>query len=440
MSIDSVSTGSAKDTRKTNGFLRRVVSTGVYSELVAVTIPPGEETREETHDNSDQVMFIVEGRGEAILNGQAEPTGEHDAVFIPAGTAHNIKNSGAADLKMFVTYSPPLEADAWAPARGQGTKNFYAIAQSVPLSSSDQSEARQPFPSGIKWATWKSTKLKNVLFATDFSVASEIALPYAVSIARRFHSNLLVAHIVNYDGFGLMAHDAIAQVLTGVKKIAAIKIAEAMRSDYPEGVPYQTIVEEGSIVDKLLDIVQQKNIDLVVLGTHGRRGLDLMLGSVAAKIFRLALCPVLTVGPNVPPNVSETGPVKHILYPMELSADVPDAAAHAVSIAKAYDAELTFLNVIEHSRNSPDEKGWITLGAENWFENRVAPHLGLGEKAHFVQKFGNPATTILKCAEETGTDLIVMNVRPADRTWSGHLPGIAYRVVTEAPCPVVTIR
>jgi len=65
MSIDSVSTGSAK-TGKTNGFLRRVVSTGVYSELVAVTIPPGEETREETHDNSDQVMFIVEGRGEAI--------------------------------------------------------------------------------------------------------------------------------------------------------------------------------------------------------------------------------------------------------------------------------------------------------------------------------------------------------------------------------------
>ena len=126
MSIDSVSTGSAK-TGKTNGFLRRVVSTGVYSELVAVTIPPGEETREETHDNSDQVMFIVEGRGEAILNGQAEPTGEHDAVFIPAGTAHNIKNSGAADLKMFVTYSPPLEADAWAPARGQGTKNFYAL-------------------------------------------------------------------------------------------------------------------------------------------------------------------------------------------------------------------------------------------------------------------------------------------------------------------------
>ena len=55
-----------------------------------------------------------------------------------------------------------------------------------------------------------------------------------------------------------MAHDAIAQVLTGVKEVAALKIAEAMRSDYPEGVPYQAIVEEGSIVDKLLDIVQQR--------------------------------------------------------------------------------------------------------------------------------------------------------------------------------------
>lgn len=95
----------------------RFASTTEYSALVAITIPPGKEAGEETHDNNDQALFIVEGRGEAILNGHAEPAGEHDAVFIPAGTAHNINNSGVENLKMFVVYSPPLDADAAAAAR-----------------------------------------------------------------------------------------------------------------------------------------------------------------------------------------------------------------------------------------------------------------------------------------------------------------------------------
>ena len=442
MSSDPVTADSAKETGKSNSSMRRVVSTGAYSELVALTIPPKEESGEETYDNTDQAVFIVEGRGEAVLNGRAEPAGEHDAVFIPAGTPHNIRNSGVADLKLFVIYSPPLDTDAGAPARGKGTRNFYAIAQSVPLSTSDQGERNlQPFPGSIKWSSWKSATLKSVLFATDFSARSESALTYAISIARRFRSSLLVTHVLNSDGYGLMAPEAVAQVLTGVKEVAARKIAELMRSKRSEDVQYQPIVEEGAIVDTLLDIVQQKSIDLMVLGTHGRRGLDqLMLGSVAEKVFRLAPCPVLTVGPNAPSVTSETASVKHILYPMELSTDVPDAAAHALTIAKAYDAELTFLNVIEHSSTSPEEKTWINVAAEHWFEDRVARDLGLGKKAHFVQKFGNPATAILKCAKESGADLIVMNVHGAHPTLAGHLPGVAYRVVTEAPCPVLTIR
>jgi hypothetical protein len=116
--------------------------------------------------------------GKPFSTDRAEPAGEYDAVFIPAGTAHNIKNSGVEDLKMFVVYSPPLDDDAGTPARSWGTKNFYAIAQSVPLTMSDQSEANiRPFPGGIKWSTWKSTKLENLLFATDFSATSETALP-----------------------------------------------------------------------------------------------------------------------------------------------------------------------------------------------------------------------------------------------------------------------
>ena len=94
-----------------NSILRKIVCTGVHSQLVAITIPPGAETEEEAQGTSDQVVFVVEGAGKAILNGQVEVAGEHDAIFIPAGTVHKFKNSGASDLKIFVTSSPPVTAD-----------------------------------------------------------------------------------------------------------------------------------------------------------------------------------------------------------------------------------------------------------------------------------------------------------------------------------------
>lgn len=442
MSDERVATVSAERTGKVISSLRRVVSTGEYSELVALTIPPGGEMPEETHDGSDQAVFIVEGRGEATLNGRAEPADEHDAVFIPAGTRHSIKNSGVRDLKMFLVYSPPLENDAGVGSRGPGTRNFYAIAQSTTLSDSDQSgNDLRPFPGSIKWSRWKSTTLRNVLYATDLTTLSDMVLPYAISIARHFRSTLLVAHVVNSDGYGLMAPDVKARVSTGVKEAAALQIAGLMRSTSLNGVQYEPVVGEGAIVDTLLDIARQRSVDLIVLGTRGRRGLDqLLLGSVAEKLFRLATCPVLTVGRSTPHFNADADSLDHILYPMELSADVPEAAAHALSIAKAYDANLTFLNVIERPVTSEDERAWINVAAQHWFHDKVAPDLGLGERVQFVQKFGDPAAAILQCAKQAGADLIVMNVHGAHPIVAGHLPGIAYRVVTEAPCPVLTIR
>lgn len=119
---------------------------------------------------------------------------------------------------------------------------------------------------------------------------------------------------------------------------------------------------------------------------------------------------------------------------MELLPDVPEAAAYALSIAKAYDAELTFLNVIERSRTTREEQAWIDVAAKHRFEDRVAPDLGLGQRAHFVQKSGDPATAILTCARQKGADLIAMNVRGAHPLVAGLLPGVAHRVVTEASC------
>ena len=132
-----------------------------------------------------------------------------------------------------------------------------------------------------------------------------------------------------------MGPEAVAQVLTGVERSGGSQDRIGlMRSNHGEDLPYQAIVQEGVIKDDTFWVSSEhRDIDLVVLGTHGRRGLDqLMLGSVAEKGLPAGYfvrCSRLVqthrqVG-------SETAPVKHILYPMELSANVPDAAAHALN-------------------------------------------------------------------------------------------------------------
>lgn len=418
---------------------RKSVAAGSHSQLVAITIPAGAESGEEVHNGSDQAVFVVAGTGVAILNGHAENAVEHDAIFIPAGTVYNFKNSGAGDLKVFVTYSPPVTSEAASAQRSVRT-NSYAIARSAPVADQSDVHGRQAFPTGIKWSSWQSPTLRNVLVAIDFSAASDAVLPYAISIARHYRSNLHMAHIITPDVSGLIAPQLIDQIRSELKAAATNKIEEQIRAMHVGDLNVQPIVMEGAVADALLGTIRSKDIDLVVLGTHGRRGLrKLVLGSVAEEVFRLAPCPVLTVGPKAEEVSADPMQLRHIIYPMELKGDVVKAAGYPVSIAKEYHAELTFLNVIEQPSMSDDEKAWINVISEHWFEDKIAPDLGIA-KVHFVHKFGDPATAILQCAAERGADLIVMNIQGGHPLLAGLVPGVAHRVVAEASCPVLTIR
>jgi mannose-6-phosphate isomerase-like protein (cupin superfamily) len=88
-----------------NNFLRKVMCTGPGSQLVVMSIPPGQEIGEETQEDIDQTLFIVAGQGEAVLDGNITTVRQHDAVFVPAGTNRNLRNKGNGRLKLFTVYS-----------------------------------------------------------------------------------------------------------------------------------------------------------------------------------------------------------------------------------------------------------------------------------------------------------------------------------------------
>jgi mannose-6-phosphate isomerase-like protein (cupin superfamily) len=100
-----------KETRK-NADFRRVLYTGKHSQLVLMSIKPGEEIGEETHKDVDQFFRFESGEGNVIIDGVKHPVKDKDGVIVPAGARHNVVNTSKRSLvKLYTIYSPPEHQD-----------------------------------------------------------------------------------------------------------------------------------------------------------------------------------------------------------------------------------------------------------------------------------------------------------------------------------------
>ena len=94
-----------------NEYFRHVLATGEHTQVVVMSIPPGGDIGEETHSDTDQVLYLVDGAGRAILDGVKAEFAVGDLVLVPAGTTHNFQTVGDAPMKIITTYAPPHHAD-----------------------------------------------------------------------------------------------------------------------------------------------------------------------------------------------------------------------------------------------------------------------------------------------------------------------------------------
>lgn len=95
------------DKAKENSNFRKVLSTGEHTQIVLMSLPPGEEIGEEIHKDTDQVLYFVQGVGKAVLDGTETPFDDKDIFLVHAGVKHNFINTGSTDLKIITAYSPP---------------------------------------------------------------------------------------------------------------------------------------------------------------------------------------------------------------------------------------------------------------------------------------------------------------------------------------------
>lgn len=277
--------------------------------------------------------------------------------------------------------------------------------------------------------------LENVLFATDFSKHSNQALPFVLSIARKYGSTISAVHIIT-SPLGEITPTIEMQAIGA----QLLRDAEQSMKDLNvrlHGVSHETIIRKGDICEQLATIVDQKGIDLIVVGTHGRAGVSkILMGSVAERIFRQATCPVLTIGPNVSGEPGSIADIHTILYPTDFSSESLAALPYAVSLAQENQSRLYLFHVTPTPVPDSDSlmlrlRALVPPEARLWCEPKV-----------FVDS-GDPAEKVLDLSEELAVDLVVLGTKHVSR-FAGtrtHLGmATAYKIARQAICPVLSVR
>ena len=292
-------------------------------------------------------------------------------------------------------------------------------------------------------ATRMRISLKHILYATDFSPAAEAALPYVKGLSKQYGAKVHAVHVRLPATYPIVGPEALPQIIEAAEeqaKFEAQQLHEILAS-----VPHDVSVSEGDLWPTINDMVRQQNIDMIVIGTRGRTGLGrALLGSVAEEIFRRAPCPVLTVGPHISRDTERRLEMKEILYATDFSPESLSGLPYAVSLAQEHQARLTILHIIG------EEKVGELVHAGNYVEStqRRLRELVPSEakswcEPNFRVEKGPAAEKIMEVAIALGADLIVLGVRGA----AGHmgttahlLRPTAHRIVTQAECPVLTVR
>jgi nucleotide-binding universal stress UspA family protein len=293
---------------------------------------------------------------------------------------------------------------------------------------------------GGRLALAKPIQFRNILLGTDFSASSAAAVPYAAAMARHYEGKVYVAHVSTPETYGFVPPSLGRPRLKQVQAHARTQMAEFIQSARLHGVPHETLFGVGEVVDVFWELVPQHGIDLIAVGTRGRRGLNkLIMGSVAEEIFRLAQVPVLTVSPGSLGR-RKPFPFRRILFPTDFSADSERARDVAVSLAEEFEAQLLLLHVTP----GPAED----VGAVRELSERIAARLRELLPAERLLRcqvcveHGSPAEEILRAAAEHKADLIVMGVRGAGALvrMSTTVGSTAHEVVSQARAPVLTVR
>lgn len=294
--------------------------------------------------------------------------------------------------------------------------------------------------------------INNILVPRDFSAVSDQALRHGFALAAHMGATLHVLHAEvphaaenreTYDSDPTSDLDSIREELTRAgaapeEALDSVSLVGSMRRDV-------------AAAPAILRYAADEEVDVIVLGTHGRRGASrILLGSVAEEVVRRADRPVLTVRGEEDPPDSVPGPVDRLLVPVDFSEHAQEATRVAKEWAALYEAQIDLLHVVEENLHPAFYVGGVqsAYDADPNIEEKVRDEL-----TAFADEVGGPdvpidvhagpgsaAPTIAEFVEENDVDLVAMSTHGRTGMERFFLGSVAEKVVRHVPCPVLTVK
>ena len=293
-----------------------------------------------------------------------------------------------------------------------------------------------------------SLQIRRILYPTDFSVASLDALSHALLLAEKYGAELdmLHAQVLHEEDSGESFPQSVV-ILERLYEIAGSELQKRLGLERAEAVSVREVNRRGySAPEVILEYQRESDADLIVMSTHGRRGVGrFFLGSVTEAVLRHAECPVLTLRSEERPEKIHA--IDRILVPLDFSEPSRDSLLHARELAQTFGASLQLLYVVQITSHP---YFYVPTHVEIWEKRRERAAEAIEELsgdvvgddvAHetFVAE-GRPATEIAAFAQEHRSDLIVIATHGLSGLERVLLGSTTAEVVRTVHCPVFTVQ
>ena len=286
-----------------------------------------------------------------------------------------------------------------------------------------------------------------ILVPTDGSTGATAAARHALALADAFDSRLHFLSVVNAEnGGGLVGLDSLAERRTVLDEEATDALEALGELADEAGIPHETAIEEGTIHETILDYADAHGVDLVVMGTHGRTGLQrVLIGSVTERVGRTSDVPVFTTRrePAARPTYGD------VLIPTDGSDAATAAVEHGLAIAERYDGTVHVLSVVDLNSlaGSYDVGPGISAIIDAWSDDceravasvaDVAEERGIDVVTEVVQ--GTPYRAITDYVDDAAIDLVTMGTHGRTGIERYLVGSVTERVVRTSDVPVLTTR
>lgn len=280
---------------------------------------------------------------------------------------------------------------------------------------------------------YREFNMKTVMVATDFSDASYGARTYARQLALRFSAKVLLVHVIEEPA--QQGTEQPKMPLSQRIDLAEDQLQKMAAALHFDNVRCAMIVRTGNIRETILDLIKERDADLLIIGTRSKdRKPGDRLGSVAEKLLRGVPCPVLTVGKYVRQDSFEGTHPRTVLFPTDFSATSQKALAYTECLTKHLAGHLCLLHVSEN-----DAEMALPVPYDAEFKKMVDGMQGPSIVTECIARKGHPAEVIAAVSMEKWADFVVMGVHGSDELGKSHKYGTACDVIRLVRCPVFTL-